>query len=90
MRENVDVGPSRKIEQCPGRQEVEAGLRQLVPILAGQAFVEASFQSVQVAYGLLVLDEELEEEGTVMDHGTFRRMTAFRGGFFLGPLGSML
>src|SRR4051794_37111058 len=49
MREYVLFRPAGEVEQCARRQEVEAGLGELLAVLALQPLVELGHQRVQIA-----------------------------------------
>ena len=50
MGEDVLLVPPRQVEQSARRQEVEAGLRQLRPALAGEPLVQLLLQAMEVAH----------------------------------------
>src|SRR5678815_1425172 len=49
MSKDVGLGPAGQVEQCPSRNEVETGLRKILPVLAGQPLVQLLLQPVEVA-----------------------------------------
>src|SRR4029078_3678650 len=49
VRENVLLGPSGQIQQCAGRQEVEASLGERRPVLTCQTLVQLLLQLVKIA-----------------------------------------
>ena len=49
MGKDVGLGPAGQVEQCPGRNEVETGLGEILAVLAGKALVQLFLQPVQIA-----------------------------------------